>query len=118
MVTIAHRVEVEVGADGPASAPHSGATAAEPPAGALRRPKVVGEMETVHGFGGWVSPTGIVAIEMCDALRGKSVDEVGAPQRVQVSEHAWVVLPIIFVYFAAESVGPDVGRGSNVARGC
>jgi hypothetical protein len=33
-VTIAHRVEVEVGADGPASAPLSGAAAAAPPAGA------------------------------------------------------------------------------------
>jgi KUP system potassium uptake protein len=34
MVTSAHRVEVEVGADGPASAPLSGAVAAAPPAGA------------------------------------------------------------------------------------
>jgi hypothetical protein len=34
LVTIAHRVEVEVGADGPASAPLSGAAAAAPPAGA------------------------------------------------------------------------------------
>ena len=34
-VTSAHRVEVEVGADGPASAPLSGAAAAAPPAGAL-----------------------------------------------------------------------------------
>jgi hypothetical protein len=33
-VTSAHRVEVEVGADGPASAPPSGATAAAPPSGA------------------------------------------------------------------------------------
>jgi hypothetical protein len=33
-VTIAHRVELEVGADGPASAPLSGAAAAAPPAGA------------------------------------------------------------------------------------
>ena len=33
-VTNAHRVEVEVGADGPASAPLSGAAAAAPPAGA------------------------------------------------------------------------------------
>ena len=33
-VTSAHRVEVEVGADGPASAPLSGAAAAAPPAGA------------------------------------------------------------------------------------
>jgi hypothetical protein len=32
--TNAHRVEVEVGADGPASAPPSGAAAAAPPAGA------------------------------------------------------------------------------------
>jgi hypothetical protein len=35
MVTSAHRVEVEVGADGPASATLSGAAAAAPPAGAL-----------------------------------------------------------------------------------
>jgi hypothetical protein len=34
MVTNAHRVEVEVGADGHASAPPSGAAAATPPAGA------------------------------------------------------------------------------------
>jgi hypothetical protein len=34
MVTRAHRVEVEVGADGPASAPSSGAAAAAPPANA------------------------------------------------------------------------------------
>jgi hypothetical protein len=34
MITGAHRVEVEVGADGPASAPLSGAAAAAPPAGA------------------------------------------------------------------------------------
>ena len=33
-VTSAHRVEVEVGADGAASAPLSGAAAAAPPAGA------------------------------------------------------------------------------------
>ena len=33
-VTSAHRVEVEVGADGPASAPLSGAAAVAPPAGA------------------------------------------------------------------------------------
>jgi hypothetical protein len=33
MVTTAHRVEVEVGADGPASAPLSGAAGAAPPAG-------------------------------------------------------------------------------------
>jgi hypothetical protein len=37
MVTHTHRVEVEVGADGHASAPLSGAAAAAPPAGA--RPK-------------------------------------------------------------------------------
>jgi hypothetical protein len=36
MVTNAHRVEVEVGADGLASAPLSGADAATPPAGARR----------------------------------------------------------------------------------
>jgi hypothetical protein len=35
MVTSAHRVEVEVGADGHASAPPSGAAAAAPPAGAV-----------------------------------------------------------------------------------
>jgi hypothetical protein len=34
MVTNAHRVEAEVGADRPASAPLSGAAAAAPPAGA------------------------------------------------------------------------------------
>jgi hypothetical protein len=33
----AHRVEIEVVADGPASAPPSGAAAAAPPAGAPRR---------------------------------------------------------------------------------
>jgi hypothetical protein len=33
-VTSVHRVEVEVGADGPLSAPLSGAAAAAPPAGA------------------------------------------------------------------------------------
>jgi hypothetical protein len=36
-VTSAHRVKVEVGTDGPASAPPSGAAAAAPPAGARRR---------------------------------------------------------------------------------
>jgi hypothetical protein len=36
-VTIAHRVEVDVGADGHASAPLSGAAAAAPPAGAQYR---------------------------------------------------------------------------------
>jgi hypothetical protein len=35
-VTGAYRVEVEIGADGPASAPPSGAAAAAPPAGAER----------------------------------------------------------------------------------
>jgi hypothetical protein len=35
MVTSAHRMEVEVGADGPARAPLSGAAAGAPPAGAL-----------------------------------------------------------------------------------
>jgi hypothetical protein len=39
-VTSAHRVEVEVGADGPSSAPPSGAAAAAPPAGA--------SSETIH----------------------------------------------------------------------
>jgi hypothetical protein len=34
-VTNGHRVEVEVGADGPASAPPSGVAAAAPPAGAV-----------------------------------------------------------------------------------
>jgi hypothetical protein len=34
-VTIAHLVEVEVGADGPAGEPLSGAAAAAPPAGAI-----------------------------------------------------------------------------------
>jgi hypothetical protein len=36
LVTNAHRVEVEVGADGHASAPPSGAAASTPPAGAER----------------------------------------------------------------------------------
>jgi hypothetical protein len=36
MVTSAHRVEVEIGADGAASAPLSAAAAAAPPAGATR----------------------------------------------------------------------------------
>jgi hypothetical protein len=36
-VTNAHHVEVEVGADGHASAPPSGAAAAAPPAGAVLR---------------------------------------------------------------------------------
>jgi hypothetical protein len=36
-VTIAHRVGVEVGADGPASEPPSGAAAVAPPAGAIQR---------------------------------------------------------------------------------
>jgi hypothetical protein len=35
MITSAHRVEVEVFADGPASAPHSGAATTAPPAGAV-----------------------------------------------------------------------------------
>jgi hypothetical protein len=36
MFTNAHRVEVEVGADGHVSAPLSGAAAASPPAGAIK----------------------------------------------------------------------------------
>jgi hypothetical protein len=40
-VTSAHRVEVEVSADGPASAPLSGAAAAAPPAGAESRVHVL-----------------------------------------------------------------------------
>jgi hypothetical protein len=36
MVTIAHRVELEVGADGTASAPPSGAAAVVPPLGAAK----------------------------------------------------------------------------------
>jgi hypothetical protein len=40
-VTSAHRVEVEVGADGLASAPLSGAAAAAPPAGAFHPVKFI-----------------------------------------------------------------------------
>jgi hypothetical protein len=40
-VTSTHRVEVEVGADGPASAPPSGAPAAAPPAGATSMESMV-----------------------------------------------------------------------------
>jgi hypothetical protein len=36
-------------------------------------------MEAVYGFGGWVSPTGIVEMKLLVALRDKSVDGVGAP---------------------------------------
>jgi hypothetical protein len=41
MVTSAHRVEVEVCADGHASAPPSGAAAAAPPSGADRIPSIL-----------------------------------------------------------------------------
>jgi hypothetical protein len=41
MVIIAHHMEVEVGADGPASTPLSGAAAAAPPAGACSRVTLV-----------------------------------------------------------------------------
>jgi hypothetical protein len=47
-------------------------------------------MEAVHGFGGGVSPTGIVAGKLRVALRGKHVDGVGAPHGVQVSGDAGV----------------------------
>jgi hypothetical protein len=42
-------------------------------------------MEAVHGFGGGVSSTGVVAGKLRVAPRGKPVDGVGAPQGVQVS---------------------------------
>jgi hypothetical protein len=73
-------------------------------------------METVHGFGDGVSPARVVAGKLRVALRGKLVDGVGAPQGVQVSEDAGVELPVVPVCFAAQSVGPDVGRGANIAR--
>jgi hypothetical protein len=82
----------------------------------LRYPSVVGKMEAVHGFGGGVSPTGVVAGKLRVALRGKLVDGVRAPQGVHVSEDAGVELPVVPVCFAAESVGPDVGRGANIPR--
>jgi hypothetical protein len=47
MVSSARRAEVEVGADGPLSAPHSGAAAAAPPADALWRCNKVGADEVV-----------------------------------------------------------------------
>jgi hypothetical protein len=40
------------------------------------------KMEVIHGFGGWVSPAGIVAWKLRVALRGKLVDGVGAPHGV------------------------------------
>jgi hypothetical protein len=46
-VTSAHRVEVEVGADGYASAPPSGAAAAAPPAGAT--PSTPSSSTTFYG---------------------------------------------------------------------
>jgi hypothetical protein len=46
MVTSAHRVEVEVGADGHASASLSGAAAAAPPAGAAISPIIICEFIT------------------------------------------------------------------------
>jgi hypothetical protein len=73
-------------------------------------------MEAIHGFAGGVSPAGVVARQLRVALRGKHVDGVGAPQGVQVSEDAGVELPNVPVCFAAQSVGPYVGRGSNIAR--
>jgi hypothetical protein len=73
-------------------------------------------MEAVHGFGGGVSPTGIVAGKLRVAMRGKLVDGVGAPQGVEVSEDAGVELQLVPICFAAQSIGPYVGRGSNIAR--
>jgi hypothetical protein len=49
MVTNAHRVEVEVGADGLASAPLSKAAAAAPPAGACWYDIMIGEDGMVYG---------------------------------------------------------------------
>jgi hypothetical protein len=48
-VTSAHNVEVEVGADGPASAPPSGAAAAAPPAGAGRYLATLGPLLQQRG---------------------------------------------------------------------
>jgi hypothetical protein len=56
-VTNAHRVEVQVGADGPANAPPSGAAAAAPPAGAYdkelsRAPfKIASPMLDIFAYG-------------------------------------------------------------------
>jgi hypothetical protein len=73
-------------------------------------------VEAVHGFGGGVSPTGVVALKLRVALRGNPVYGVRAPYGVHVSEDAGVELPVVPVGFAAESVGPYVGRRSNIAR--
>jgi hypothetical protein len=43
-----HRVEVEVGADGPASAPLSGAVAAAPPAGVMNTFTAIPRMSMYH----------------------------------------------------------------------
>jgi hypothetical protein len=52
MVISAHRVEVEVGADGPASAPLSEAAAAAPPASAGYNPTLEGGACTSGAFDG------------------------------------------------------------------
>jgi hypothetical protein len=58
-------------------------------------------MEAVHGFiGDWVSPTGIVAWTLRDALRGEHVDGVRDPQRLQISEDAGVELQVVLFYFS------------------
>jgi hypothetical protein len=82
----------------------------------LHCPAGVGKMEAVHGFGGVVSTAMVVAGKLRFAMHGKPVDGVGAPHGVQGSEDAGVELPVVPVYFAAQSVGPDVGRGANVSR--
>jgi hypothetical protein len=51
MVTSANRVEVEVGANGPLSAPLSGAAAAAPPAGAFVSSFVRGKSGKHNDFG-------------------------------------------------------------------
>jgi hypothetical protein len=58
-------------------------------------------MEAVHGFGGGVSPAGVVAGKLRLAMRGKLVDGVEAPQGVQVSEDAGVELLVVLVCYAA-----------------
>jgi hypothetical protein len=59
MVTSAHRVEVEVGADGPTSAPLSGAATAAPPAGATSQSTTAGPCgaSLASRWGGRAEPT-------------------------------------------------------------
>jgi hypothetical protein len=73
-------------------------------------------MKALHGFGGGVSQAGVIAGKLRVALRGKPVDGGGGPQGLKVSEDAGVELQVIPVSFAAQSVGPNVGRGANISR--